>query len=124
LEDFSSHEGVLTNWFDLDMYAKILLKRGYSLSEDQNYKEADEVETERKRVLASKVSATSFCDNATQLKNYAKRRIDECQKKRTFTLKSEYEDLLGKAKMICDFGDTYEEPEPEPECLDPSDENL
>jgi hypothetical protein len=30
--------------------------------------------------------------------------------------------LLDKAKMICDIGDTYEEPEPE--FLDPSDNNL
>jgi hypothetical protein len=26
--------------------------------------------------------------------------------------------------MICDLGDTSEEPEPEPECLAPSDDNL
>jgi hypothetical protein len=27
LEDFSSHEGLLPNWFELDMYAKLLMKR-------------------------------------------------------------------------------------------------
>jgi hypothetical protein len=124
LEDFSSREGLLPNWFELDMYAKILLKRGDSLSEDKIYKEADDANTERKRVLAPKDSAKSLYDNATQLKDYAKCRIDECQKKRFFMLKGEYRDLLGKAKMRCDLGDTYEEPEPKPECLDPSDDNL
>jgi hypothetical protein len=51
-----------------------------------------------------------------------KRRTYECQKKRMFTLKGEYEDLLGRAKLIFDFIDTYEEPELE--CLDLSDDNL
>jgi hypothetical protein len=105
LEDFSSREGLLPNWFELDIYAKLLLKRGDSLSEDKNKKEADEAKAERKRVLASKDCAKSFYDNATLLKDYTKRRIDECQKKRTFTLKCEYEDLLHKAKMIRDLGD-------------------
>jgi hypothetical protein len=34
-----SHEGLLPNWFKLDMYAKLLRD---SLSKDKNHKEADE----------------------------------------------------------------------------------
>jgi hypothetical protein len=39
-------------------------------------------------------------------------------------LKGEYEDLVGKAKTICDPVDTYEELKPDPECLDLSEANL
>jgi hypothetical protein len=52
LEDFSSHEGLLPSWFELDMYAKLLEKRGYTLSEDKNYKEADGSKIDRNRVLS------------------------------------------------------------------------
>jgi hypothetical protein len=51
LGDFSSHRGLLPNWFELDMYAKLLLKRGESLSEDKNYKEADETVQNRRMTM-------------------------------------------------------------------------
>jgi hypothetical protein len=121
LEDFSSHQGALANWFELDKYAKLLEKRGETLSKDKNYKEANEAKAERKKVLVSKDTAKSCYDNATQLKDCVKRQIDECQKKIMFTLKVEYKDLLCGAKKICAIGDTYDEHEPE--CLDLSNVN-
>jgi hypothetical protein len=51
LGDFSSRGGLLPNRFELDTYAKLLEKRGDTLSEDENHKEADEAKAERKNVL-------------------------------------------------------------------------
>jgi hypothetical protein len=106
LEDFSSREGSLPNWFELDRYTKLLEKRGDTIPEDKNNMEAHEDEMERKRIIASKYSAKSFYDNATQLKDYVKHRIDECQKKITFTLKCEYKDLLVKSRVLSYYNTT------------------